>query len=73
VKLGFAALERLYGATNQQRNGFAYMAVRQGDKETAQELFQRIGENWDETVWTTKDRFESSKANLTVAPLPKIE
>lgn len=73
VKVGFAALERLYGATNLQRNGFAYMAVRQGDKETAQELFQRIGENWDENVWASEDRFESSKANLTVAPLPRID
>ena len=68
VKQGFAALEKLYGSTNQQLNAFAFMAVRQGDSETAQQLFTRIGDNWDEFVWGSKDKFERSKATLSLAP-----
>ncbi|MGA8675286.1 MAG: DUF4034 domain-containing protein [Candidatus Acidiferrales bacterium] len=68
VKQGFAALEKLYGSTNQQLNAFAFMAVRQGDRETAQQLFTRIGDNWDEVVWGNKDKFERSKATLSLAP-----
>jgi hypothetical protein len=66
VKQGFAALEKLYGSTNHQLNAFAFMAVRQGDGETAQQLFTRIGDNWDEDVWGSKDRFERSKATLSL-------
>jgi hypothetical protein len=66
VKQGFAALEKLYGSTNEQLNAFAFMAVRQGDSETARELFARIGDNWDENVWSSKDRFERSKATLSL-------
>ena len=67
VKQGFAALERLHGSTNDQVNAFAFMAVRQGDSETAQQLFARIGDNWDEDVWGSKDKFERSKATLSLA------
>jgi hypothetical protein len=68
VKQGFAALEKMYGSTNDQLNAFAFMAVRQGDSETAQQLFTRIGDNWDEDVWGSKDKFERSKATLSLAP-----
>jgi hypothetical protein len=68
VKQGFAALEKLYGSSNQELNAFAFMAVRQGDNETAQQLFTRIGDNWDEVVWGNKDKFERSKATLSLAP-----
>jgi hypothetical protein len=68
VKQGFVALEKLYGSTNEQMNAFAYMAVRQGDSETAQQLFTRIADNWDEVVWGSKDRFERSKATLRLEP-----
>jgi hypothetical protein len=68
IKRGFAALEKLYGSTNQQLNAFAFMAVRQGDSETAQQLFTRIGDNSDEVVWGSKDKIERSKATLSLAP-----
>jgi hypothetical protein len=65
VKRGFASLEQLYGSTNYDRNAVAYMAVRQEDREFAQQLFTRIGGNWDERVWGSKDKFESSKDLLS--------
>ena len=64
VKQGYASLEQLYGNTSYQRNALAFMAVRQGDKEFARQLFARIGDNWSERVWRSKDRFDSSKASL---------
>lgn len=67
VREGFAATEKLYGTTNQELNALAFMAVRQGDTETAQQLFGRIGENWDQDVWGGKPRFDRSKATLTLA------
>jgi len=68
VKAGFAALEQLYGSTNHQLNAVAFMAVRQGDSEFAQQIFGRIGDNWDEAVWGGKVRFDKSKASLTLSP-----
>jgi hypothetical protein len=65
VKQGFASLEQLYGSTSYERNALAFMAVRQGDKEFAQQLFERIGDNWNDRVWGSKDKFESSKASLS--------
>lgn len=68
VKQGFATLDKLYGSTSQQRNALAFMAVRQGDSVTAQQLFTRIGYHGDEYVWGSKDKFERSKATLSLAP-----
>lgn len=62
VKKGFASLEQLYHSTNYQRNALAFMAVRAGDRDFAQQLFQRIGDDWSQRVWGSKDKFESSKA-----------
>jgi Domain of unknown function (DUF4034) len=66
VKQGFAALEKLYGTTNYQLNAYAFMAVRQGDTGSAQQLFTRIGDNWDADVWGTKDKFERTKMTLSL-------
>jgi hypothetical protein len=65
VKQGFASLEQLYGATNFERNALAFMAVRQGDREFAQQLFARIGDNWNQRVWGSKDKFETSRSSLS--------
>jgi hypothetical protein len=65
VKQGFTSLQQLYGVTNYERNALAFMAVRQQeDREFAQQLFGRLGDNWSERVWRSKDEFESSKASL---------
>jgi len=66
VKQGFAALEELYGSTNYELNGLAYMAVRQGDREFAQQLFTRIGDDWDEDVWHSKENFTRGKSTLSL-------
>jgi hypothetical protein len=66
VKQGFASLEELYGSTNYQRNAIAYMAVRQEDKDFAQQLFARIGDNWNQRVWRSKAKFDRSKASLSL-------
>lgn len=67
VKRGFAALEQLYGSTNQLRNVAAYMAVAHDDNEFAQQLFARIGNDWDATVWHSKEKFETSKVAAAAA------
>lgn len=64
VKQGFAALQQLYGSTNFEKNVMVFMAVHQGDRELAQQLFESIGDNWDENVWHTKEKFDTSKSSL---------
>jgi Domain of unknown function (DUF4034) len=66
VKQGFAAVEQLYGSTNHQLNALAFMAVRQGDREFAQQLFARIADDWDEDVWHSKERFTRAKTSLSL-------
>lgn len=70
VKQGFASLEQLYGSTSFERNAMAFMAVRQGDQQFAQQLFARIGDDWSERVWRRREKFEDAKTSLiqTVAP-----
>jgi len=73
VRQGFSALDQLYGSTNHERNAMAYLALRAGDSETAQRLFARIGNDWDESVWRTKALFDASRTGQIVGntrPLP---
>jgi len=44
----------------------AYLALRAGDTETAQQLFGRIGNNWDESVWRSKALFDASRTGQPV-------
>lgn len=66
VKQGFAAQEQLYGVTNRQLNAMAFMAARQGDRTFAEQIFSRIGDNWDEVVWHSKEKFNDSKSSLSL-------
>jgi hypothetical protein len=61
VRQGFSALDQLYGATNHQRNVMAYLALHAGDTATAQQMFARIGNDWDESVWKTKAKFDAGR------------
>jgi Domain of unknown function (DUF4034) len=61
VQLGFAAIESLYKSTNHERNVMAYLALRNGDAATAQQLFARIGNDWSASVWKTKAAFDSGR------------
>jgi len=67
VKQGFVALDRQYGINNRQLNAMAFLALRAGDKEAAQALFQRIGSNWDQSVWRSKVRFDASRTGQPIA------
>jgi len=67
VKLGYAALEELYGSSIIKLNQYACLALHEGDMSLAQQLFARIGDNWDAPTWKTKSYFDSSKA-LAAAP-----
>jgi hypothetical protein len=67
IQQGFAALERLYGATNHERNVMAYLALRAGDAAAAQQLFARIGNDWDESVWKSKARYDASRTGQALS------
>jgi hypothetical protein len=66
VQRGFAAIESLYESTNHERNVMAYLALRSGDAATAQQLFARIGNDWNESVWKTKAAFDAGRAGRAV-------
>ncbi len=62
IKEGYAAIENLYGSINHQRNVMAFLAVRNQDQEFAAQMFARIGDDWDRSVWGTKENFNSRTA-----------
>jgi hypothetical protein len=61
IKEGYAALEHLYGTSNQKMNRFAFLTAKFGDKSAAKEVFARIGNSWDQGVWMDRKRFEAAK------------
>ena|SRR5271156_1047125 len=73
VRQGFGALDQQYGTTNHERNTMAWLALRAGDKDTAQQLFARIGNDWDESVWKTKVRFDASRTGQTIAGTEPVQ
>jgi hypothetical protein len=73
VREGFEALERLYGSTNRQRNAMAFLALRAGDNDTAQQLFTRIGNNWEQSVWRSKVRFDASRTGQKIADTEPLQ
>jgi hypothetical protein len=70
LRRGYAAIERLYGTNNFEKNAYAFLAVRAGDRETARQAFDKIGENWNPDVWETKKRFESGRIFPNLIPVP---
>jgi len=66
VKRGFAALDKVYGTVNHQRNVMAYLAVRNNDQAYANEMFAHIGDDWDRSVWESKANFDN-RAVVTAA------
>jgi hypothetical protein len=66
VQRGFAAIESLYGSTNHERNVMAFLALGSGDTATAQQLFARIGNDWNESVWKTKAAFDAARTGQGV-------
>ncbi len=56
VKNGFLELDKRYPGSRRNLNGFLQFALLARDKETARELYQRIGENGDES-WGAYSRY----------------
>lgn len=72
IQRGFLSLDQLYGATNRERNIAAFLALRAGDTETAQQLFARIGNDWAAGVWGSKARFDASRTGQPVGNVQPI-
>jgi hypothetical protein len=73
IRQGYSALDQQYGTTNRERNMMAWLAIRTGDKETAQQLFARIGNDWDESVWKTKVRFDASRTGKAIGDTKPLQ
>lgn len=67
IRQGYFALDQLYGTNNYQRNAMAFLALRAGDTQTAQQIFAKIGNDWDLSVWRSKVRFDASRTGQTIA------
>ncbi len=61
IKLGYAALEQLYGTSSLKMNRFAYMAYLAGDNAAARDVLAKIGTNWDPKTWGTRQRFDNAQ------------
>jgi Domain of unknown function (DUF4034) len=55
---GFRSIEKLYGSAPHRLNEACFFASASGDNRTAKELFERIGDNYDKTVWGSKGNFD---------------
>src|SRR5262249_6356045 len=62
LKQGFMDIEALYGTNNYAVNKFCFLACQAADKQTAQALFARIGENYDPYAWHQGKTFYRYKA-----------
>jgi Domain of unknown function (DUF4034) len=72
VRRGYSALEQLYGTNNYQRNAIAFLALRAGDTTTAHQAFARIGNDWDQSVWRSKARFDASRTGQAIANVKPV-
>jgi Domain of unknown function (DUF4034) len=61
IKEGYAALGQLYGISSLKMNRFAHMAVEAHDKDTAQQAFSAIGDDWDYSVWRSGQNFDNAR------------
>ncbi len=58
IKSGYAAVEELYGESLFNLNQLASLAGVVGDPIYANELFERVGENWDAATWHEKKAYD---------------
>lgn len=61
---GFRSLEKLYGASPHRLNEACYFAVFGNDLATASELFKRVGEDYDPSVWRSNQHFEVYRSGI---------
>src|SRR4029077_8107174 len=72
IKRGFEASEKRYGVSMENLNRIAYLASYFGDRDPiyADKIFIRIGEQWDQASWESKEDFEKMKKWVSaVAPM----
>ncbi len=67
IERGFEASEKQYGVSMQNLNRIAFLASDYGESDpiVAEKVFNRIGEQWDEETWRTKDDFANAKFRAT--------
>ena len=72
IKRGFEASEKRYGVSMLNLNRIAYLASYFGERDPlyADKIFTRIGEQWDEKTWGSKEDYEKMKQWISaVAPI----
>jgi hypothetical protein len=57
IKQGFFDIEKQFPNSLWNLNHFCYFACLAGDRETARQLFERIGDKWDSETWKNEGRF----------------
>jgi hypothetical protein len=62
IRRGYDTMEQLYGTHPLKLNQIAYMAVKAGDGDYANNIFTRIGDNWEQSIWQDRQYFEASRA-----------
>ena len=55
---GYHSIEKLYGSSSHRLNEASFFACFGNDVQAAAELFARIGDDYDETVWKSKQNYE---------------
>ncbi len=61
IRNGFQMLEKRYGVDGYRINQFAYLASVTLDHESANETFERIGNDWDPEIWRSESTFKMMK------------
>jgi hypothetical protein len=59
---GFRSIEKLYGSAPKRLNEACFFAAIGEDVATINEFFDRIGDDYDLTVWRSKENFERFRA-----------
>jgi len=71
IKDGYAAANELYGGQSElQMNRFAYLTCRLRDLPAARDVFDSLGDSWDERTWGSKRNFDQCK-NWALQPSPR--
>ena len=61
IQEGFAEMEDRYGATTLKLNRFAVLAYLYLDRDIARRTLERVKDQWDPSVWRSKDSFNSAR------------
>jgi hypothetical protein len=78
IRQGYRDFLVRYPESNVRLNIFCALACLYGDRDTARELFQEIGDNWDSAAWENESHFQNwkewalqGKSNPNGAPIEK--